>query len=189
MNRNVLFVIGAFFLILFSMTGLIIVPQRLSLEAEKDEIYVPLEVKEGHKVYVAEGCVYCHSQQVRPDGFGSDIDRGWGKPSIPEDYKNLTPHVLGTMRTGPDLAAIGVRQPSWDWQMIHLYNPRAVSPGSIMPAYTWLFEIVDQDARPNQKGLALPGEYAIPGKKVIPTKKAEDLVAYLLSLKQERNEE
>ena len=38
------------------------------------------------------------------------------------------------MRTGPDLLNIGARQPSVDWHLLHLYNPRAVVEGSICHA-------------------------------------------------------
>jgi cytochrome c oxidase cbb3-type subunit 2 len=190
MNKNLILVLGAFALFLSSMTGLVVIPQQLAnkSEAVKQDVRVPYDIQQGHKIYIREGCIYCHSQQVRPEGFGADQARGWGKASIPADYDNLTPHVLGTMRTGPDLANIGKRQPSRDWHYIHLYDPQTVSPGSVMPPFPWLFKVVDEDARPNQKGLALPPEYRIPGKKVVPTEEAEQLVDYLLSLDQERPE-
>jgi cytochrome c oxidase cbb3-type subunit 2 len=68
----------------------------------------------GRQVYIREGCVYCHSQQTRPRGFGADQLRFWGRPSVPGDYFYDKPHLLGTMRTGPDLLNIGARQPSRD---------------------------------------------------------------------------
>jgi len=192
MKRNVLLIGGALLIWLSAMIGLVTLPKYLVNEAEKstmDSLYVPLEVRKGHQLYVREGCVYCHSQQVRPEGFGADVGRGWGKASLPEDYKGLTPHILGTMRTGPDLSNIGNRQPSRDWHYIHLYNPRAVVPQSIMPPYPWLFEVVDKQARPNTRGISLPPKYQIPDKKVIPTEEAEHLVDYLLSLNQKRSDE
>ena len=185
MNRNVVLVGGVLLLFLSAMLGLVVLPMYLTQEETKPEqFYVSAEIKRGHEIYISNGCIYCHSQQVRPKGFGSDFERGWGRASQPEDYKNLTPHVLGTMRTGPDLANIGDRQPSADWHYIHLYNPRSVSPGSVMPSYPWMFEVVDENAR-QEEGIPLPPDYQIPGKKVIPTEDAEALVAYLLSLKQE----
>src|SRR5205823_1087745 len=67
----------------------------------------------GRKVYVANGCVYCHSQQVRPDYAASDIERKWGeRRSAPRDYLFERPVLLGKMRMGPDLANIGKRAPS-----------------------------------------------------------------------------
>src|SRR5205823_14669236 len=67
----------------------------------------------GRKVYVANGCVYCHSQQVRPDYAASDIERKWGeRRSAPRDYIFERPVLLGKMRMGPDLSNIGKRAPS-----------------------------------------------------------------------------
>ncbi|MBN9592043.1 MAG: cbb3-type cytochrome c oxidase subunit II, partial [Alphaproteobacteria bacterium] len=81
----------------------------------------PLEA-EGRAIYVANGCSYCHTQQVRPLAQ----DKVFGRPSAPGDFAYQTPELLGSERTGPDLTNIGARQPSAVWQYIHLYNPRAV---------------------------------------------------------------
>ena len=91
---------------------------------------------DGREVYVASGCSYCHTQQVRP----VDEDKVFGRPSAAGDFKYQTPELLGSERTGPDLTNIGVRQPSSVWQYIHLYEPRAVVPASIMPSFDWLFK-------------------------------------------------
>ena len=110
---------------------------------------------EGRDVYVANGCSYCHTQQVRP----LPQDKIFGRPSAPGDFAYQTPELLGSQRTGPDLTNIGVRQPSAVWQYIHLYNPRAVVPESIMPAFDWMFEVVDQ-APPGVTPVPLPKAYA-----------------------------
>jgi cytochrome c oxidase cbb3-type subunit II len=98
------------------------------------------EAKEGLKIFVAEGCVGCHTQQVR----NIDMDKMWGgRPGIAADYAwreridvwRATPSVLGTERTGPDLTEVGERQPSEDWHYLHLFNPRSVVKESIMPSY------------------------------------------------------
>jgi cytochrome c oxidase cbb3-type subunit 2 len=86
---------------------------------------------------VASGCSYCHTQQVRP----LPQDAVFGRPSAPGDFTYQTPELLGSERTGPDLTNVGARQASTVWQYIHLYNPRAVVPQSIMPAFEWLFEV------------------------------------------------
>ena len=66
----------------------------------------------GRQIYAANGCVYCHSQQVRADYAGSDIERKWGvRRSAPRDYLYERPVVLGKMRLGPDLSNIGKRAP------------------------------------------------------------------------------
>ena len=134
---------------------------------------------EGREVYVANGCSYCHTQQVRP----LPQDRIFGRPSAPGDFAYQTPELLGSERTGPDLTNIGARQPSAVWQYIHLYNPRAVVPESIMPAFDWLFEIVDE-APEGVTPIALPKAYAPASGVVVPTHEAQALLAYLLSLKQ-----
>jgi cytochrome c oxidase cbb3-type subunit 2 len=136
---------------------------------------------EGRDVYVANGCSYCHTQQVRP----LDEDKVFGRPSAPGDFKYQTPELLGSERTGPDLTNIGMRQPSSVWQYIHLYNPRAVVPESIMPSFDWLFEVVAQ-APPEVTPVPLPKSYAPVRGVVVPTHEAEALIAYLASLKQPR---
>jgi hypothetical protein len=67
----------------------------------------------GRHVYTANGCFYCHSQQVRPDYIASDIDRKWGdRRSAPRDYIFARPVLLGKARMGPDLSNIGKRAPA-----------------------------------------------------------------------------
>jgi cytochrome c oxidase cbb3-type subunit 2 len=134
---------------------------------------------EGRDVYVANGCSYCHTQQVRP----LNEDKVFGRPSAASDFKYQTPELLGSERTGPDLTNVGVRQPSSVWQYIHLYNPRAVVPESIMPSFGWLFDLVDR-APAGATAVPLPKAYSPPRGVVVPTHRAEALIAYLASLKQ-----
>ena len=86
----------------------------------------------GKAIYIANGCVACHTQQVR----NVDMDKVWGtRPSIAADYAGNnrtdfwrnTATLMGTERTGPDLTNIGNRQPSIDWNLVHLYNPENCS--------------------------------------------------------------
>ena len=134
---------------------------------------------QGRAVYVANGCSYCHTQQVRP----LPQDKVFGRPSAPGDFAYQTPELLGSERTGPDLTNVGARQASTVWQYIHLYNPRAVVPQSIMPAFPWLFEVVDK-APQGVPTVALPTAYAPTQGVVVPRPDAQALVAYLLALKQ-----
>ncbi|HET7361720.1 MAG TPA: cbb3-type cytochrome c oxidase subunit II [Salinimicrobium sp.] len=148
--------------------------------------------RKGLDVFVSEGCVACHTQQVR----NIEMDNMWGKrPSIPSDYYydkqrmgiwRQSPSVLGSERTGPDLTNIGTRQPSQAWHLLHLYNPRSVSPASIMPSYPWMFEARDTSKiTDTDVVLNVPEEFFnVPGKKVVAKPKALQLVAYLKSLKQ-----
>ena len=140
----------------------------------------------GLKVYVKNGCMYCHSQQVHPERARTDIARGWGsRRTVARDYMNHGRAQLGTMRTGPDLSNIGVRNSSLTWHLLHLYDPEATSPGSIMPPFRFLFseqEIGGDGQSPN--ALILSEEFALEdGWEVVPRAEALDLVAYLQSLK------
>jgi cytochrome c oxidase cbb3-type subunit 2 len=100
---------------------------------------------------------------------------------VPGDYFYDRPHLLGTMRTGPDLFNIGARQPSMDWQLGHLYQPRAYVPGSIMPSYPYLFAVKDS-AGVGDKVVALPPSAAPSHGVVVATPAALDLARYLLAL-------
>jgi len=137
---------------------------------------------DGRQVYIANGCVYCHSQQPRDIKQAPDATRGWGRASVAADYAYDTPHLLGTMRTGPDLLNIGARQPSKDWHLGHLYAPRAYSPGSIMPAYPYLFEVKKGTAQPGDAVVNLPPAAAVAGQVVVAKAEALALVSYLISL-------
>ncbi len=113
-------------------------------------------IARGREIYVSEGCIHCHSQYVRP---GTADTESWG-PAVPlAETLAAAPPLLGNRRQGPDLATVGSRR-SPEWNRLHLIAPRAVSPGSRMPAYAHLF-----------RGEDAPGEA---------------LVAYLASLGADR---
>jgi cytochrome c oxidase cbb3-type subunit 2 len=135
----------------------------------------------GRQQYIREGCIYCHSQQPRDPSQAPDGERGWGRASGPADYFYDTPHLLGTMRTGPDLFNIGARQPSLDWNLGHLYQPRAYVPGSIMPSFPYLFEVKTK-AEAGDRVVAVPKEFAPRTGVVVAKPAALDLASYLLSL-------
>ena len=88
----------------------------------------------GRDVYIREGCVGCHSQQVRK--LQSEVQR-YGPYSIAAESVYDHPFLWGSKRTGPDLARVGQRY-SDEWHRIHLRNPRNVVKESNMPAYPWL---------------------------------------------------
>jgi cytochrome c oxidase cbb3-type subunit I/II len=121
--------------------------------------YTPLEER-GRKVYIREGCWYCHSQYVRPV---TGEDRRWGPPSQEGEYAYDVPHLFGTRRIGPDLTREGGRV-SDDWHFAHEFNPRSIVPDSIMPRFPWLFRGVDSAGKP------------------IPTEDMVALVAYIQKL-------
>lgn len=143
----------------------------------------------GRNLYISNGCVACHTQQVR----NVDMDKNWGsRPGIAADYAAIhrtdlwrnTATLMGTERTGPDLTDIGNRQPSADWNLVHLFNPRIVVKESIMPAYPWLFTLKMEPAK-GDVVVNVPKE-AMNGKegKWVATQDALYLIAYLQSLKQ-----
>lgn len=135
----------------------------------------------GREQYVAQGCVYCHSQQPRSGDQAPDAERGWGRASVASDYVYDRPHQLGTMRTGPDLFNVGARLPSRDWHLTHLYQPRAIFAWSIMPAYPYLFERKSR-AEPGDVVVSLPVEHRPANGVVVAKPAALDLVAYLQGL-------
>lgn len=138
-----------------------------------------VEEERGRRIYLKEGCGFCHTQFVRD----LLIDRPFGRASEAGDYAAEDPPLLGTQRTGPDLANVGARQPSDTWHLLHLYDPRAVVPQSVMPGYRWYFEEKAQ-AGPGDVVIPVPVAAAPAGKVVVARPEALALVRYLLSLRQ-----
>ncbi|NGM87763.1 cytochrome-c oxidase, cbb3-type subunit II [Parapusillimonas sp. SGNA-6] len=95
--------------------------------------YEPLNLI-GRDVYIREGCVSCHSQQIRM--LSSEVQR-YGPYSLAGESTYDYPFLWGSKRTGPDLARVGGRY-SDDWHRVHLRNPRDVVKESNMPSYPWL---------------------------------------------------
>src|SRR5438552_1566122 len=115
-------VLGVFGTFAFSWVGLTVIPNlqigalNPQMDEEGTDIYPAPKsgmADRGRRIYAANGCIYCHSQQVRPDYASSDIDRKWGeRRSAPRDYIFDRPVVLGKERMGPDLSNIGKRAPA-----------------------------------------------------------------------------
>ncbi len=128
--------LGIFGIFAFSWLGMTVIPnlQIGALNPQTDEdggdVYpspVSGMARRGAQVYAANGCVYCHSQQVRPEYGGSDLERKWGdRRSAPRDYIFEPVVFLGKMRTGPDLANVGHRPA--------LQEKGAASPAPAAPA-------------------------------------------------------
>jgi cytochrome c oxidase cbb3-type subunit I/II len=96
--------------------------------------YTPLEL-EGRDLYIREGCVGCHSQMIRP--LRAETER-YGEYSKAGEFVYDHPFLWGSKRTGPDLHRVGGKYPD-SWHFVHLKQPTATSPGSIMPGYPWLY--------------------------------------------------
>jgi len=177
-------VVGAMVILSLATALLVVMPYMLLKDTQPPPGLKPYSDQQliGRQSYIANGCIYCHSQQPRDVAQAPDALRGWGRASVAADYVYDTPHLLGTMRTGPDLLNIGARQPSRDWHLGHLYAPRAYTPGSIMPSYPYLFEVRQGAAKPDEVVVNLPPALAKPGYVVIAKPEALALVDYLISL-------
>jgi cytochrome c oxidase cbb3-type subunit 2 len=208
MNRSTLLIAGIVGSFALSTFVLILVPQMqlggmqpqfADDEGKITDIY-PIEnrgvVHAGRAVYISEGCIYCHSQQVRDVQNGADLERGWGiRRTVARDYLFESPPLLGSSRIGPDLANVG-----WDkwrneaenenpeykpakrdaaWQLLHLYNPRAIVKESNMPSYRYLFETRKISGQRSVDALNVETQ---DGSEVVPKPEARALVGYLLSL-------
>ena len=187
MTRVWLLLVGAFAALSFAIVLLVLVPKAMLIRVAASPGVKPYTTTElhGREVYIANGCVYCHSQQVRDPAFTTDVERGWGsRPTVPGDYVYDRPHLLGTSRTGPDLTNVGQRLPDRNWQLIHLYDPRAVIAWSIMPGFPFLFtEKAPNAVQPGDVVVAIPGPRAPKGRVVVAKPEALALADYLLSLK------
>ena len=123
---------------------------------------LPLTASEerGRAIYAREGCAYCHTQQVRY--LPNDVAR-FGAATLAWETIFDYPQLWGTRRIGPDLSREGAVR-SADWQLSHLYSPRALVADSVMPPFPWLF-----DGAPDR-----------------PKQQAQDLLAYLDTLGRNR---
>ena len=83
---------------------------------------------------------------IRP--FLWEASRYPGGVSQGSDSAFDRPFQWGTRRIGPDLARVGGKYPH-SWHSEHMIDPRAVSPGSMMPSYAHLVSAsVDFEALP-----------------------------------------
>jgi cytochrome c oxidase cbb3-type subunit II len=142
----------------------------------------------GQRVYAANGCVSCHTQQVRSSAFSTDVEKKLGpRPTVARDDMRENPAFPGSLRIGPDLTNVGLRSSDVNWFHQHLYEPSTATPGSNMPAYRFLYhhrKIVGQPSANTVVGLRGP-HAPKPGYEIIPSEDARVLVAYLLSLKRD----
>ncbi|HSQ58661.1 MAG TPA: cbb3-type cytochrome c oxidase subunit II, partial [Gemmata sp.] len=174
--------LGALLTFSSSWLGLVLFPfwqlnneQPYQKDAADSPYPRPLQglAEEGKKVYQQNGCMYCHSQQVRSEKFGhwwdengqlragADIKRGWGqRRNVSRDYIYDRPTMLGTMRTGPDLANVGSRY-SEAWQYAHTFNPRTFNEWSIMPSFPFLFAKQKIVGERSTKALKLGREWTV----------------------------
>jgi cytochrome c oxidase cbb3-type subunit 2 len=207
MSRSTPLIAGIFGSLAVSVFAMIFVPQAqiggLQPQVDKDEegkitsIYPVDSVKYGARVYASEGCVICHSQQVRDRQNGQDQDRGWGtRRTVARDYIYDKTPFLGSSRLGPDLANIGSKswrnEPEGDtqrpakrdaaWHYLHLYKPTAIVGASNMPPYRYLFQKQKIGGERSHDALPADQVQVEAGYEIVPKPEAKELVGYLLSL-------
>lgn len=160
------FAVGVFVVIAFA--GLIeIVPNfaQASRPVIGTAPYSTLELA-GRHVYIKNSCNACHSQLIRP--FKSETDR-YGHYSLSGEYAYDRPFLWGSKRTGPDLHRVGNYRTT-DWHENHMKDPAAVVPGSIMPAYRWMFTNKADVETAYAEQLTVSQFFAVPYNKEVPMK-------------------
>ncbi|MHA1523287.1 MAG: cytochrome-c oxidase, cbb3-type subunit II [Alphaproteobacteria bacterium] len=135
-TNSIVLLIGI--LIVVSIGGIVEIAPLFWLSSTIEKVqgmrpYTPLE-QVGRDIYVREGCYLCHSQMIR--SLRDEVER-YGHYSLAAESMYDHPFQWGSKRTGPDLARVGGKY-SDEWHTLHLSNPRAVVPESIMPGYAWL---------------------------------------------------
>lgn len=203
MKNGLALFLGVFATLALSWAGLLLTAHKQigSLGQFKDPADETLHpqplsglANQGRMVYQDLGCVSCHTQQVRQQGFGNDLAEGrkWGeRGSYARDYIRDQTVLIGQNRLGPDLRNVGSRlgdakpEEYAQWFYKLLYAPQSVAAGTNMPAHPFLFDVHPVAGRqPSAHALALPSKFAPgPGLEVVPTPRAVALVAYLQSLK------
>jgi cytochrome c oxidase cbb3-type subunit I/II len=133
--------------------------------------YTPLELQ-GRDLYIRDGCNTCHSQMVRP--FRSETER-YGEYSKAGEFVYDHPFLWGSKRTGPDLHRVGGKFPNI-WHFLHMNDPRSMSPGSIMPAYPWLYT-QDLDLSATSAKIAAMRTLGVPYPAGYESRAADDLKA------------
>ncbi len=135
-TNSIVLLIGI--LIVVSIGGIVEIAPLFWLSSTIEKVkgmrpYTPLE-QVGRDIYVREGCYLCHSQMIR--SLRDEVER-YGHYSLAAESMYDHPFQWGSKRTGPDLARVGGKY-SDEWHTLHMSNPRAVVPESVMPGYAWL---------------------------------------------------
>jgi cbb3-type cytochrome c oxidase subunit II len=128
-------IVGGSLIIFSAVLFIAVILPWATISETPSDIYRPRtsQEEEGRRIYVNNGCTFCHTQFIR------NIDWGHGAQRIAQagDYVADQPHLLGTERTGPDLSQEGGEHPD-DWHIAHFLNPRFTRPESVMPSWAFL---------------------------------------------------
>ena len=96
---------GSLLILLAVVLVVIILPYADTNQTIPSDLFRTRTVMEerGRKLYIRNGCVYCHTQSIRA------VDWGLGAERIAQagDYQQDLPILLGSQRTGPDLSQEG----------------------------------------------------------------------------------
>lgn len=151
--------LSAIALFVFAVLLVVVVPsletggaEATALADERRNYSAAGDLAAGRDIYLAQGCWYCHTQQVRQ--IVTDV--GLGPVSQAGDFVYETPVLFGVQRVGPDLKHFGSRalllasggdtdvalslsdDDVRDWIADYLADPRSVRAYSNMPAYDHL---------------------------------------------------
>jgi cytochrome c oxidase cbb3-type subunit 2 len=94
----------------------------------------PTLAGKGKTIFIREGCWWCHTllpEQTQDWTY-------FGAPPLAGDVQGESPSLFGSDRKAPDLLHIASRNRVKAWHYVHHRDPRAVTPGSIMPAFKHL---------------------------------------------------
>ena len=167
LEKNPFFFAVAVFLTI-SFAGLVEILPNFAQQSQPTvgtKPYSTLELA-GRHVYIKNSCNACHSQLVRP--FKAETDR-YGHYSMSGEYAYDRPFLWGSKRTGPDLMRVGNYRTT-DWHENHMKDPAGVVPGSIMPAYKWMFtNLADIDTAYAEQ-ITVKNVFAVPYNKPLPMK-------------------
>ena len=160
------FAVGVFVVIAFA--GLVEILPNFAQQSRPVIGTAPYSTLElaGRHVYIKNSCNACHSQLIRP--FKSETDR-YGHYSLSGEYAYDRPFLWGSKRTGPDLMRVGNYRTT-DWHENHMKNPASVVPGSIMPAYSWMFSNAADVETAFAEQLTIAQFFSVPYNKPVPMK-------------------
>jgi cbb3-type cytochrome c oxidase subunit II len=135
MNMNLRLLLGGSLMIFAAILCVAVILPWATTTEKPSDIHRPRTApeEEGRRIYIANGCTYCHTQFVR----NLDWDLGAERIAQAGDYIQEQPHLLGSERTGPDLSQEGGEHPD-DWHLAHYTNPRYTRPESVMPSFEFL---------------------------------------------------
>lgn len=201
-NHRLLFVLPAgIYLVLVYLCAIWPAMQEQAAMEELERPLMDERVERGRVLYGKFNCVTCHTQQIRGDERKAidedgvrivpvlEADARFGREvaTRAEEYAWQDPVYMGTQRTGPDLSSAGRRIPDAQWHYWHLYDPKSVSPDSIMPPHRFLFttEAPTGDAQFQYEEVQVIDGLGVDGDKLWATPDAVALVEYILSLNRE----